>query len=78
MSRPVALWALSPTNCQVHLLAPGGQDGTSGLTARCGASLAAAAIQHDQPPPVEPCEGCSRIYLEEISGTCVPTSGVLR
>ncbi|MGH3548225.1 MAG: hypothetical protein ACRDQU_08950 [Pseudonocardiaceae bacterium] len=37
------------------------------LQARCGASLA-AAIQHDQPPPGRPCEGCSRIYLEEISG----------
>ncbi|MGH3548918.1 MAG: hypothetical protein ACRDQU_12570 [Pseudonocardiaceae bacterium] len=66
MSRSLARWALSPADSCVHLLAPGGQDGTSELTARCGASLTAAAIQHDQPPPGEPCAGCSRIYLEEI------------
>ncbi|MGH3782784.1 MAG: hypothetical protein ACRDRO_19740 [Pseudonocardiaceae bacterium] len=57
MNRSPARWVLSPADCQVHLLAPGGQDGTSARTARCGASLA-AAIQHDQPPPGPPCEGC--------------------
>ncbi|MGH3548266.1 MAG: hypothetical protein ACRDQU_09160 [Pseudonocardiaceae bacterium] len=75
--RRVARWALSPADCEVHLLARDGEagtdcasefaiSGTSALTARCGASLAAAAIQHDQPPPGPPCEGCSRIYLEEF------------
>ncbi|MGH3779278.1 MAG: hypothetical protein ACRDRO_01290 [Pseudonocardiaceae bacterium] len=85
MNRSPARWVLSLADCCVHLLAPGGEAGTSALknmgqicpmlTARCGASLAAAAIQHDQPPPGPPCAGCSQIYLEEFFGTRVPTSG---
>ncbi|MDQ2882548.1 MAG: hypothetical protein M3Y48_15450 [Actinomycetota bacterium] len=77
MSR--ARWVLSPADCCVHLLAPGGEDGTdcarefaisgtNALTARCGATLAAAAIQHDQPPPGPPCERCSGIFLTQFGG----------
>ena len=60
-----ARWALSPLDCQVHLLAPVEQDATSALEARCGAVLPVAAIQHDQPPPGPPCESCTRVFIAD-------------
>lgn len=53
----------------MHLLEPGGGDAAGALASgRCGVVLALVAVSHDQPPPGPPCEGCSRIYLEKISG----------
>ncbi|MGH3844371.1 MAG: hypothetical protein ACRDS0_23430 [Pseudonocardiaceae bacterium] len=69
MSRPGTRWARDPVGGRVHLLEPGGGDAAGALASgRCGVVLALVAVSHDQPPPGPPCEGCSRIYLEKISG----------
>lgn len=68
MRRAPARWALSPLDCQVHLLVPSGeQDTIVALKARCGTSLPGVAIQHDQPPPGPPCEACTRVFLAEFT-----------
>jgi hypothetical protein len=60
-----ARWALSPLDCQVHVLAD--YDQTRGvLNARCGHQLPMVVALHDHRPPGHVCFPCELIVRANL------------
>jgi hypothetical protein len=66
-------WALSPLDCQTHLLRPAGDHPWGVVKARCGAVLPTRAEQQEQPPRSESrtCWTCAQIAQK--APTSIPT-----